>query len=210
MMTRAVTSPEPVHATGQKASRVLRILALIAGISLVVGLFRIGVVLYGALAVAVVGLVWKFIRDNRGLFGVAPIRTIVGMLQGALWFIPFLLAMLPGVAVAWGMNVFSDDLIGWLRDLADDPIPVDRRVPWFSPSEWLDWYVRSKTPPSVENSKPWLKVIIDPLFWFLTISSVIAWVIVGFAALRAYFHFVARILALKGERITMELPHYRP
>ena len=49
-----------------------------------------------------------------------------------------------------------------------------------------------------------------PIYYFLGLMSSCAWLIVGFAALRAYFHFVARILALKGERITMELPHYRP
>jgi ABC-type sugar transport system permease subunit len=208
-MTPEVISPEPVHATGRKVSRVLRILALIAGISVVVGLFRIGVILYVALAVAVVGLVWKFIRDNRGLFGAAPGRTMIGMLQGVFWFIPILLAMLPGVAAAWGVDVLSDELIGWLRYVAADPLPVDHSFPLFDPSKWIDWYVQSRTPAPVANSRPWLKVIIDPLDWFLTISSVIAWLIVGFAALRAYFHFVARILTLKGERITMELPHYR-
>lgn len=209
-MTPEVISPEPVHATGRKPSKALRILALIAGISVVVGLSRIGVILYVALAVAVVGLVWKFIRDNRGLFGVAPGRTLIGMLQGAIWFIPILLAMLPGVAAAWGVDVLSDELIGWLRHLAADPLPVDHSFPWLSPSEWFDWYVQSKMPAPVENSRPWLKVIVGPLYWFLTISSVVSWLIVGFAALRAYFHFVARILAVKGERITMELPHYRP
>lgn len=203
-------SPETVLPTRRKANKVLRILGLIAGISVVVALLRIGVVLYGALAASLLGLVWKFIRDNRGLFGATTPRTLIGMLQGLLFFTPFLLLVLPGVAFALGVDVLSDHLIGWLRQVAADPPPADQSVPWLSPSKWWDWYIRSKVPPSVERSQPWLKVIIDPLYWFMTISSVVAWLIVGFAALRAYFHFAARILTLKGERITMELPDYRP
>jgi hypothetical protein len=203
-------SSETVLPTRRKANKVLRILGLIAGISMVVALLRIGVVLYGALAASLLGLVWKFIRDNRGLFGATTPRTLIGMLQGLLLFTPFLLLVLPGVAFALGVDVLSGHVISWLRELATDPAPVDRSFPWFSPSEWGDWYVRSKMPPSVEKSRPWLKVIIDPLYWFLTISSVVAWLIVGFSALRAYFHFAARTLTLKGERITMELPNYRP
>lgn len=203
-------SPETVLPTRRKANTVLRILGLIAGISVVVALLRIGVVLYGALAASLLGLVWKFIRDNRGLFGATTPRTLIGMLQGLLLFTPFLLLVLPGVAFALGVDVLSDHLIGWLRQVAADPPPADSSFPLFSPSKWWDWYIRSKVPPSVERSQPWLKVLIDPLYWFMTISSVVAWLIVGFAALRAYFHFAARILTLKGERITMELPDYRP
>lgn len=169
----------------------------------------LAVVPLGAFCWAVI----RFRRDNAGLLAEIPLkRKIRGLIIGVGLFLVVLIVMLPGLAFAYSVDLLTGRGIDALIALANSGAkpPEAYHFPWYHPLGWLEpKAVRIVEDFQMIRMQYWARATLVPLKNFLSLVSFCTWSLVGFTMLRTYFHFVARVVAADGTRITMELPRYK-